>query len=55
MEIDNNMDTKNIPFQTIDWSKIPKTEHVGETGVAYWQTIQLQQHQIKMVGIMVGG
>jgi purine nucleosidase len=32
------MNTKNIPFQTIDWSSIPKTEHTGETGIAYWQT-----------------
>jgi hypothetical protein len=27
----------NIPFQTIDWSQIPKTEHVGETGKSFWQ------------------
>ena len=29
-----------IPFQTIDWSVIPKTEFKGETGVATWQTLQ---------------
>ena len=28
----------NIPFQTIDWSTVEKTEHKGETGIAYWQT-----------------
>ena len=33
------MNNKNIPFQTIDWSNIPKTEHKGETGFAYWQTV----------------
>lgn len=43
------MDTKNIPFQTIDWSKIPKTEHIGETGIAYWQTIQLPGLRIRTV------
>ncbi len=34
----------NIPFQTIDWSTIPKTEHKGETGMAYWQTVQFEGH-----------
>lgn len=43
------MDTKNIPFQTIDWSSIPKTEHIGETGVAYWQTIQLPGLRMRIV------
>ncbi|CAC9958294.1 hypothetical protein BHECKSOX_1086, partial [Bathymodiolus heckerae thiotrophic gill symbiont] len=28
----------SIPFQTIDWSSVPRTEHAGETGMAYWQT-----------------
>ncbi len=23
-----------IPFQQLDWSNIPKTEHQGESGVA---------------------
>ena len=27
-----------IPFQTIDWSAIEKTEYKGETGTSYWQT-----------------
>ena len=39
----------NIPFQTIDWSMIPKTEHKGETGTAYWQTLQLPGLRIRMV------
>jgi hypothetical protein len=32
------MANKNILFQSIDWTKIPKTEHKEETGIAYWQT-----------------
>ncbi len=40
---------KNIPFQIIDWSKIEKTEHKGESGVAYWQTLQLDGLRIRMV------
>lgn len=43
------MNNGNIPFQTIDWSKIPKTEHKGESGVAYWQTMQFQGLRIRLV------
>lgn len=39
----------NIQFQTIDWSAIPKTEHKGETGTAFWQTIQLPGLRIRIV------
>ncbi len=48
------MNEKNIPFQTIDWSKIPKTEHKGETGVAYWQTIQFDGLRIRIVEYSAG-
>ena len=44
----NNMKS-NIPYQTIDWTKIPKTEHRGETGIAYWQTIQYEGLRIRIV------
>jgi hypothetical protein len=43
------MSNKNIPFQTINWSDIPKTEHKGETGTAYWQTIQFEGLRIRIV------
>ena len=43
------MNNKNIPFQTVDWSKIPKTEHKGETGIAYWQTVQFEGLRIRLV------
>lgn len=43
------MSNQNIPFQTIDWEKIPKTEHKGETGTAYWQTVQFQGLRIRIV------
>ena len=38
-----------IPFQTIDWSVIEKTEHKGETGTSYWQTIQFSGLRIRLV------
>jgi len=39
----------NIPFQTIDWANIEKVEHKGETGVAYWQTIQFPGLRVRIV------
>lgn len=38
-----------IPFQTIEWSEIPKTEHKGESGTAFWQTVQLTGLRIRIV------
>jgi len=42
-------DTKNIPFQITDWQLIPKTEHTGEQGTSFWQTIQFPGLRIRMV------
>lgn len=39
----------NIPFQTIDWSSIEKVEYKGETGMATWQTFQLEGLRIRLV------
>ena len=39
----------NIPFQTIDWTGIEKTEHKGESGTASWQTIQFDALRIRLV------
>lgn len=38
-----------IPFTTIDWSSISKTEHKGETGTSTWQTVQLNNLRIRIV------
>jgi hypothetical protein len=43
------MSDKNIPFQSIDWSTVPRTEHKGETGVAYWQTLQFNGLRVRIV------
>ncbi|WP_339792405.1 DHCW motif cupin fold protein [uncultured Imperialibacter sp.] len=39
----------NIPFQTIDWVAVPKTEHPGETGTSFWQTLQLPGLRVRIV------
>ena len=44
----------NIPFQTIDWSTIPKTVHPGATGTAFWQTVQLPGLRIRIVEYSAG-
>jgi len=43
------MNSKIIPFQIIEWNDTPKTEHKGETGLAYWQTAQFEGLRIRMV------
>jgi len=48
------MTPQNIPLQAIDWSVIPRTELKGETGVAYWQTLQLPGLRIRIVEYSAG-
>jgi hypothetical protein len=38
-----------IPFGTTDWSTVERTEHKGETGVAYWRTRQHGDVRVRMV------
>jgi hypothetical protein len=39
----------NIPFLIINWALIEKTEHKGETGTSFWQTIQRGGLRIRLV------
>jgi len=45
---------KAIPFQIIDWSAIQTTEHKGETGTAFWQTLQFEGLRIRIVEYSAG-
>lgn len=38
-----------IPFQTIDWNQISRTEQAGETGTSYSQTLELRTLCIRKV------
>ncbi|MHB8055598.1 MAG: DHCW motif cupin fold protein [Candidatus Aminicenantales bacterium] len=40
---------QKISYQTIDWSAVPKIEHKGETGTAFWQTVQFEGLRIRIV------
>jgi quercetin dioxygenase-like cupin family protein len=39
----------SINFNTIDWSTVEKTEHQGETGTSFWQTLQFDGIRMRIV------
>lgn len=39
----------DILFQTIDWDSVPATEHRGESGIAYWQTVEFPGLRMRIV------
>jgi hypothetical protein len=43
------MDMAGIPFATTDWSEAERTEHAGESGLAYWRTRQFGSIRVRMV------
>ncbi|HTE01661.1 MAG TPA: DHCW motif cupin fold protein [Mucilaginibacter sp.] len=48
------MSSSQINFQAIDWSKIEKSLHAGETGESFWQTLQFPGLRIRMVEYSAG-
>lgn len=38
-----------ILFQSTDWNAIPAVEHHGESGTAYWRTLQYEGLRIRLV------
>ncbi len=43
------MEITGIPFGTTDWATVPRTEHAGETGLAYWRTCHFGPIRVRMV------
>jgi len=43
------MNKNIIPFQVVDWNLIPKIEHKGQKGFAFWQTLELHGLRIRIV------
>ena len=39
----------NINFTSINWENVPKTEHIGETGISFWQTLQFDGIRMRIV------
>jgi len=43
------MSRMEIPFQTIDWAEVEKTEHPGDPGTATWRTLQFPGLRLRIV------
>ena len=43
------MNISGIPFVTTDWPRVPRIEHKGERGMAYWQTQEFGPIRVRMV------
>lgn len=43
------MNIENVPFMTTEWNKIAPTEHKGETGTAFWRTLEVGNIRVRMV------
>lgn len=43
------MNMCDIPFGTTDWAAVPRTEHRGERGTAYWRTRDFGGIRVRMV------
>jgi quercetin dioxygenase-like cupin family protein len=39
----------SVPFGTTDWNTVPETEHRGESGSAYWKTLEQGNIRVRMV------
>ncbi|MBU2646731.1 DHCW motif cupin fold protein [bacterium] len=48
------MQIENIPFGVTDWSDVERTEHTGETGVAYWKTRTFSGIRVRLVDYSPG-
>jgi quercetin dioxygenase-like cupin family protein len=43
------MRIENVRFGVTDWSAVPKTGHPGETGTAYWRTVETGNIRVRIV------
>jgi hypothetical protein len=43
------LEISGIPFGTTDWSQVERTEHKGESGLAYWRTQSFGSIRVRMV------
>lgn len=48
------MNIENVPFMTTDWSQVVRTEHKGETGTAFWRTLEVGNVRVRMVEYSAG-
>jgi quercetin dioxygenase-like cupin family protein len=43
------MKITDLPFGTTNWAELERTEHKGDTGLAYWQTRNFGDIRVRMV------
>jgi quercetin dioxygenase-like cupin family protein len=43
------MEMTNIPFGITEWSDVERTEHKGETGMAFWRTRNFGDIRVRIV------
>jgi len=48
------MQITDLPFGTTNWAEIERTEHTGDTGVAYWRTQNFGDMRVRMVEYSAG-
>jgi len=48
------MSLSNINFQAINWSAVGKSVHPGDSGEAFWQTLQFTGLRIRIVEYSAG-
>ncbi|MFD2932948.1 DHCW motif cupin fold protein [Spirosoma flavum] len=39
----------SIPFQVTDWANVPATEYPGESGTAFWRSLQFGSLRVRLV------
>lgn len=42
------MKIPNLPFTVTDWAGVPATEHPGESGKAFWRTLNIGDLRVRM-------
>jgi hypothetical protein len=43
------MRLSDVPFGSIDWAEVARTEHPGETGMSWWRTCTFGDIRVRMV------
>ena len=43
------MEIGNLPFGITDWDNVTRTEHQGESGVAYWRTKNFGEMRVRVL------
>ena len=44
----------DVPFMTTDWNSVTETQHPGESGTAFWRTLEVGNVRVRMVRYSAG-